>query len=746
MFGRPGFATEFLYIGIASAAMQLLLIRRLVGLLGGTEILYAVFVAIWLTVTGLWSFSAEIVCRRLNIPKYAVAICYAGFLVTVPVYYYLPWVRFSLLESHGTLPLSTCFVFAVFALVIPSLFPGAAFATLLHRKLMNGIGTISRAYFYDILGFATGGLLLTAVFAHTDLDLNLLIIVCGAGILIYVLRYMRGSTRLITALILITAIAYFVIGSASTLAKALLTDDAEQCEAVSMSADRNETTYDTTVMSPFGLVEAVHKDHQTDYFFNSHLIASSIDRESQELIVLPIAMSLRRERVCIIGNSVDGKAAFALLNPRVSVTLVEPDPVLACLARNESAETLAAGEMRRLQIVNDDPRHFLRNFEGNFDVIFLDYLDPMDAAGASLFTQEFFELASTRLRPGGVYSFAARCGENYVHPDRIRYLSNLLMTLKSVYPSSVLLPGREAIFVGGFDDSRLTVNPDSIISAAIPYSDHLLYLSESMIHDRLSDFRIQKMNEFMKETSGKVLTASKPSHVIVNSLLEMDKHAGFDSDLLRMLAGMNWFTLSVICLFPILVFLAVTIVRKESSNSLLNVFTVGWYGITAEVGLLVTYQTVVGNLYSRLGLLVGAFMIGTAVGTHVGRRLVRFKGRSGIYAASVLFAGSVVALAIAAFVLRVVGDIDSVVTVPLFLALNIIAGITPGAVFAISSEAMVGKTRISAGVLYGTDLLGSALAGILTSVVVIPILGLQAVFLIAGVSSAIVAVNSLVRS
>lgn len=56
----------------------------------------------------------------------------------------------------------------------------------------------------------------------------------------------------------------------------------------------------------------------------------------------------------------------------------------------------------RVQIINDDARHFLLTTDETFDVITSDPIHPWVKGGAALYTEEYFALARAHLRPGGV--------------------------------------------------------------------------------------------------------------------------------------------------------------------------------------------------------------------------------------------------------------------------------------------------------------------------------------------------------
>ena len=60
----------------------------------------------------------------------------------------------------------------------------------------------------------------------------------------------------------------------------------------------------------------------------------------------------------------------------------------------------------------DDARHFLQTTDETFDAITSDPLDPWVKGAAMLYTREFFELAKSRLNPGGVMTLFVQLYES----------------------------------------------------------------------------------------------------------------------------------------------------------------------------------------------------------------------------------------------------------------------------------------------------------------------------------------------
>jgi predicted membrane-bound spermidine synthase len=727
---------EFVFIGVASVFTQVLLLRLLVGLFGGSDILYAIFITVWLVETGAWSWVAELMSRRRRLHRWLLPISYAALAFSIAVYLAVPMVREHIFTSYGSVPLSTCAVFGVAVMIVPTLFPGAAFPAvyLLRKRIKGGVG---RAYYLDTLGFAIGGLILTAILVVSGSDACLLILLLPMGLAVNAMLRLRGLLRWTAMIVSAVACIVLLYDPAMDAGRAMLSVDRDDCSRYAGLNDGQQA------MSPYGRFLLETDNGQSFVFFNSRLLSSTTGRESAEAIVLPLAMCADRKRICVVGNATDGKALFALIDPAVDVVQIEPDPVASCIFHTIYSDSIArSGIDGRLSLVVEDPTRYLSDTGPLFDVIFINYTDPTGASIANLFTVEFLDIVERVLKPGGVVAFSVKCGENFVQPKRLEYLRDLKRTLGEVFPYTIMIPGEQAMLIGGKSGSRLTVDPHEILSALYPYVDHLMYYGDAYLPDRLSEFRRMKLDDLLSQSEGSVLTVQKPAQILANTILEMDMHQGIDSDLLGFIERMPGWVLFGICLFPLGVLTLLVSVRRRAVSTFIPVLFAGWFGLSFEINIMMIYQAVAGSLFSRLGLIVGIYMIGSGAGAYVGRILS--SGTTNVirmlrYA---IWSGVVLATISALATPWLLSDPGARVMVEVLLyVVSAIAGFIPGAIFALSAG--VGERRGDAespGGFYAADLIGAAFGGILTSVAILPVLGVQPAFLLLGASGFIVGI------
>ena len=125
-----------------------------------------------------------------------------------------------------------------------------------------------------------------------------------------------------------------------------------------------------------------------------------------EALVQPAMLAHRSpERVFIAGGGEGATAREALRHRTVrDLVMADLDPEVVALCREHLPDlSRGAFDDPRLTLIFQDARVYLEEHEQPFDVIIIDVPDPLEAGPAyPLFTQEFYRLIRSRLRPGGL--------------------------------------------------------------------------------------------------------------------------------------------------------------------------------------------------------------------------------------------------------------------------------------------------------------------------------------------------------
>jgi len=732
---------ELLFLGFASVTVQVICVRQLIGLFGGSEVLYALILTAWLVETGIWSLIAHRCIDKSSHPDRLLLTGYVLMGVLFIYYSIVPAVKNMLFSIYEPVAISHAALFSAAALVVPTMYAGSAFALICGRRDASGRGYDSaKGYFLDSAGFAVGGCVITMLTASMGHDRSVLMALSMAALVVFANTRLRGSLRRVLTLVaaIIGLISLYSIAKPISGHLSGADCDAIESNPYVYNIDVSDSIISFSAMSPYGMARLENAGRSSSIFFNSRLACDYPNPEVSQSVAIPLSMSRKAENICILGSACDGKAAFALEATSGHVVQVEPDPALRCYFSYIFGGEFDGQRMpARFELSHQDPTEYLQKTKDSFDLIFVNYNDPVSVGQGLYLTREFLDLCRSRLDTGGVVAVTARCGENFIPEDRLENINNILATLSAVFSGVVVIPGEQAIFVAGTDKSLLTLEPELILTRLSGIEHKLTYWGSAYLYDKLSPFRVEKLSSRLDANGGEVLSSGRMGLQFVNTILEMDKFHGLDASILRGLRKLSKPVLSFMVLLPVIVVLAISFASSRPSRAYPIAFIGGWFGLSGQIMLMVAYQAIAGNLYSRLGILSGLFMAGSAAGAYVGMRVKSSaRGTAAVVRAAIVvgLATSVLSGVLVSSLLA--GRTGSDISVAVITLLMFVIGSITGLVFNLSLRiGWLHKPEPSSpGIFYASDLIGAGIGGLLVSVVVLPLIGLQMGFSLAGIA------------
>jgi spermidine synthase len=191
--------------------------------------------------------------------------------------------------------------------------------------------------------------------------------------------------------------------------------------------------------SRYQFVQVVERGGVRRLYLNEGVAVHSLYRRETVLtggewdafLAIPALLDREPRSLAVLGNAGGTVArAYGVYWPRVEIDGVEIDPAVS----EAGLRWLGMGENPRLRVVNADARPFLRRTDRRYDLIFVDaYHQPY--VPFYLATREFFELARSRLRPGGLIALNVAT----VPGDR-RLRDELAGTMAAVFPEVRVWP------------------------------------------------------------------------------------------------------------------------------------------------------------------------------------------------------------------------------------------------------------------------------------------------------------------
>ena len=486
----------------------------------------------------------------------------------------------------------------------------------------------------------------------------------------------------------------------------------------------------------YGSLAAARTDGEISFYENGLRLFTCPDlAAAEESVHYALLEHPAPEKILLVGGSLGGAIREAFRHPSVkAVQAVELDPETVRLARGLlPEEDRRILDDPRVTFLLTDARRFIRNTAETYDAVLLNLPNPYTILLNRYYTREFFLEVKSRLKPGGVLSFALPSSENAIGDDLAGFLGSASATLSSVFANIVLLPGDNCRFIASNDGGFLTSDPAVLAERVRDRRLNTGYVREYYLPYQFSKERRDYLSSRLEGLPpGNINRDGRPvafwfdfilwsRHFASPLMAEMLKRLA----LLRPLHGFAALVLSVL-----LAAIAVRRIRSALPAVRLSLFCLGFSGISIELAILFSYQTLYGVLYQDMAVIVAGYMAGLGIGS-----AFAVKGKqaasSSVFKRLVLLQLLIGLFTAALIVLAVPGRGawgPPVLGILRFSGLNALAGFMAGAAFMTANDlffsAAPGQSN-AAGKLYAMDLIGSLAGALLTSAVVIPLMGIQ---------------------
>ncbi len=731
------------YLGFFSQVAQVILLREAFGVFAGVEMVLGMILFVWLLGVAGGGLLAQKIRTRPERPFSAPARIYVlGAILlalTVPAIRFVPRL---LGLTPGEIPgLSTSLLGAVITLTPVCLICGAGFtlnARLFPREVSRWVGEV---YLWEAAGAALGGLLVTFIFIPFSTHLITVIgLIVMTGV-IYCLLSSKPHFRY-TIIFGVLYLLWFVLAGRSELLK--------QLDRTTRAAQIGAGEVLEIVDSPYGVLAAARYAEQYSLFDNGILISSYPDPyNAEEAVHFGLLSHPHPQSALLIGGGTGGAIAEAL-KYKLRLVYLEIDPAIIELARRHFPRQ-AIPVSGRCQVVENDGRRYLTQTDSLYDVIIVNLGEPGTALVNRYFTREFFQVARNHLTAGGVFSFRVVSSENYISPERAVLLASLYRTLSDVFADVVVLPGPMNIFLAADTSGVLISSAQEFISRLKSRAIANIYINEYTLPFRLNDAAFDYLAGKLESVDGRLNSDLRPISYFQNAVLWNQHFAGAEKWLLLSLQNVpSWIVLCLPAVCALLVGVFRRTGRRPAERSFLfSLAITGLTGLTMEIVMLYCFQVYLGQLYSRIGLLIACFMVGLSIGSYL---LTRRPKCSSWFLA---FGHLVPILAVGVFfaMLRVYGQGTAPVLVAelLFYLSSTMFGLLGGALFVIANRLYLQRfgntTHVPIAGGYAADLFGAALGALTVSAIFIPLwgVGFTLGFIAVGNLSAVVAVGVVSR-
>jgi len=695
---------------------QLALMRELLCVFSGNEMVFGIILACWLLLTGLGARLGK-TTSKLKHPLH-VLVAAQIFVAVAPVAnVFLLRVLPGIVFIRGAMIGPGQTVASCFILLLPYCLVTGYLLTLACSVLAAGpeASSIGWVYFLDSIGDVLGGLVFTFVLVGL---LN------HFGIL-----YLPAAVNLVFALILAArlrskALTAAAAGIGAALFALILAVDLDDASTRIQYAGRNVKFRGN---SPYGNVVVTASAGQYDFIENGVPLFSTHEIEKiEETVHYAMVQRPKAKQVLVISGGVSGTAREILKYDPQRVDYVELDPLIIRLGQRYLPESLADP---RIHVINTDGRLQVKRTAKRYDIIIADVPDPSTSQINRFYTRQFFQEAKAALRPGGVLCFSLGQYENYLSEELARLIGSAHRTAKEVFDNVVMIPGGQVFFLAS--DGPLTADIASAIEAA---GVDTQFVNRDYLIGVLTPGRQAAVQQAVSDEAS-VNTDLSPV-LYYYHLRYWISHFGGPFTI-----NFKAFDLSIrLSRFDIFVavltvcFLVYALLLKPVP---LAIFTTGFAAAALEVVLIMAFQVLHGYVYRELGLIITMFMAGLAVGSWAMNRMLPRRGRTDLVRLELgiaVFAGALplVLMAMSHVSGRIIADLCRHVAVPL---LTFVLAVLAGMEFPLAGKVDFQGITPTAAKLYSADLLGACLGAILVSTCLIPIIG------VVGVCTLVAAIN-----
>ncbi len=679
-------------LGYTSILVQLILIRELLNLFQGNELVIGLILCLWMLLTasgaGFARRSPHHVhnCRLISRLFFVEAIVPAiavGLLSVADSLLFTPG------TTHG---LIMAFVYSLI-LLLPGCFITGWLFTMLASLLSESRNRncVSHAYGWESAGSMLAGILFSLLLSFLLRTYQVLAMVlifnCIAAWLIY--PRLQGKIRkvLVIATSILATVLLFIM-PVDLWMKSLHFRN----ERILLSRD-----------TPFQHITVTKSNGQVNFYGNNLLLFSSNNPyHAEEAVHCAMLQHQEPKKVLIVSGGIADMSVQVFKYKTVEeLHYLENDPWLVKVEK----EFTDIPKFPGLKIYTEDARKYVSQSTDKYDVIIINSPDPSNAQINRYYTSDFFTAVKKALLQHGVFSIALSSTANYMSDEAREVNRVVFQTLQKSFARVEIIPAGRNYYLAS--DDSLNLNIAERLQKATFEND---YLTPYSVDDDLLLQKNRQIRALITELVSSANTDLAPVAYLHQIRYWLYMAEGQRSTLVL------WVMLAAVSL------LVIFAAHKADPFSA-GVFTTGFAGASSEFLVLIVYQALFGNIYQMTGLIIALYMFGLTCGAMIsyktGSNTKRCYARVQLImmflVVSIPVVFKVATSSAGAPSWAIQGSLFALITVIAYLA---------GLAFNKATLLTRSSVVITASNLYAIDLAGAASGILLTSMLLTPLLGM----------------------
>ncbi|MBC8415153.1 MAG: hypothetical protein H8E11_01850 [Candidatus Cloacimonetes bacterium] len=672
-----------LLLGCVSIIGQTVLLRELLIEVRGNEIVFAVYLSLWLLLVSIGSLIAKDFLEKQRLDRIITAIfIMLCFIIPAQFLSINHLVKAFAIVSGEMINIPGLFLTAFIVLLPGSLLTGFLFP-LLCKQLPAAKQPVHLGYILECSGIICGGILL-AIGIH----------------------FLPHFSILIVLNIIILSIVFYVFRKKNILIFLLLF-----CLFFPFSGsffqDRYAKKYTPQELlftgdSRYGRLDITSSNMQKNYYWNGELFANSQnDIYAQQLVHFVMLQHPAPRKILLVGGLLNGFIDEIKLYPAVlQIDYLELDKNITLQAESDSM----------VNYIYKDAIDYLNSTDENYDLVLIDVPDPSSLNLNRFYTEDFFELIKSRMSAdSSVAAITLSSGTNFMTPEIEELNATVYHTFSRSFPNVIIVPSIKNIFIGSSSD--FISNDVKILSSRI--LKKRTWFNETVIFEKCNELRKKQMISVITKKAPQINNLGNPAAYLA-TLRMWTRKLGIRSDKYVEFIKEH-FIISFICVFAILVLtslLASTISGSRLFRTDFNIFAVSLVNFVMQLILINLFQMNFGFAFWAVFIFTSVFMLGLTSGFIVGKALT--------IPLKILLMLNVLLIGLLILVF------NSKLLVITYFGFNFLFAFLEGAVLSILLKRKFNKEKITSGsTFYFLDSLGATTGGLLVGVIIIPVFGLK---------------------
>jgi len=725
-------------MGFSGIIAQVLLLRELLITFHGNELSIGIILSNWLILEAIGVFFLARIIERQNFKIVLFVIVQLLFSLSFPVaIYFSRTIKLFMGISVGeALGISQIFFSSFLILSFTSLMHGTLFTlgcSIYNSVIKNSQSAISvgMVYVYETIGTLIGG---TFFIYFIVLHFHSMQIALGTAILNFIMCLIILGVFWRNTQTLPRTVGSMSVGLLLLFSLVLFTDGADVIQKNSITKQWQGEHVLHYQNSIYGNIVVTKREEQYTFFSNGiPIITTPMPNITfiEEFVHLPMLYHPRPEEILIISGGVGGVINEVLKHPVKKIDYVELDPLILELV-NKFPTFLTNVELTSSQVKINyvDGRYFIRNTFNNYDLVLIGLSNPRDLQINRFFTKEFFLLVKNRLKQGGLLVINLPGSITYFTEELLNLNRCILNTLKDVFTNVKIIPGDETnLYLISQSEGILLINHKELNQRLYTRKLKVSLLTSNYIEYKLHPRWIGWFSRMLEGGTNRINKDFHPLGVFYSITYWNERFSPYLQKLFKLFERINLqiFLIFLIVFVVLLIALQLKFKGLSKMSIPICIATTGFAGMLFQLAIVFAFQTLYGYLFYWIGVIVTAFMAGVAMGGKIATHLlVRIEK---IY---LLFLWIEISIIVFSVILSSIFlMVDFISNIPfIFLILSFFSGLLMGLEFPLANSIYLSSQKKSnlscaAGLLYGSDLFGGWLGGILGGVVLLPIIGLS---------------------